>query len=124
MARPKKKEIVLSKDSVLSLMQEIYNELVEQRTTAVRIQNKMLTMLKDPEDMTVIGPVIKEQQKIINDTIEKKLSLSKLQSTIWEKSNNDTSENFSLSEIDDDTLQNLIQKDLDNDEKNDGYKLE
>ena len=124
MARPKKKEIVLSKDSVLSLMQEIYNELVEQRTTAVRIQNKMLSMLKDPEDMTVIGPVIKEQQKIINDTIEKKLSLSKLQSTIWEKSNNNTSENFSLSEIDDDTLQSLIQKDLDNDEKNDGYKLE
>lgn len=123
MARPKKKEIVLSKDSVLSLMQEIYNELVEQRTTAVRIQNKMLTMLKDPEDMTVIGPVIKEQQKIINDTIEKKLSLSKLQSTIWEKSNNDTSENFTLSEIDDDTLQSLIQKDLDNDEKNNGYEL-
>ena len=124
MARPKKKEIVLSKDSVLSLMQEIYNELVEQRATAVRIQNKMLAMLKDPEAMTVIGPVIKEQQKIINDTIEKKLSLSKLQSTIWEKSNNNTEESFSLSEIDDDTLQSLIQKDLDNDEKNDGYKLE
>jgi hypothetical protein len=88
MARPKKKEIVLSKDSVLSLMQEIYNELVEQRATAIRIQNKMLAMLKDPEDMTVIGPVIKEQQKIVNDTIEKKLSLSKLQSTIWEKTNN------------------------------------
>jgi hypothetical protein len=29
----------------------------------------MLTMLKDPEDMTLIGPIIKEQQKIINDTI-------------------------------------------------------
>ena len=86
MGRPKKKEIVLSKDSVLSLLQEIYNELVEQRATAVRIQNKMLAMLKDPKDMTVIGPVIKEQQKIINDTIEKKLSLSKLQSSIWEKS--------------------------------------
>jgi len=124
MARPKKTEIVLSKDSVLSLMQEIYNELVEQRATAVRIQNKMLAMLKDPEDMTVIGPVIKEQQKIINDTIEKKLSLSKLQSTIWEKSNNNTEENFSLSEIDDDTLQTLIQKDIDNDDKKDGYKLD
>jgi len=124
MARPKKKEIVLSKDSVLSLMQEIYNELVEQRATAVRIQNKMLAMLKDPEDMTVIGPVIKEQQKIINDTIEKKLSLSKLQSTIWEKSNNNTEENFSLSEIDDDTLHTLIQKDIDNDDKKDGYKLD
>ncbi len=42
MARPKKKDIILSKDSVLSLMQEIYNELVEQRTTAVRIQNRLI----------------------------------------------------------------------------------
>jgi len=123
MARPKKKEIVLSKDSVLSLMQEIYNELVEQRTTAVRIQNKMLAMLKDPEDMTVIGPVIKEQQKIINDTIEKKLTLSKLQSSIWEKASNNDSESFNLAEMDDDILQSLIQRDLDNDSKNDGYKL-
>jgi len=124
MGRPKKKEIVLSKDSVLSLMQEIYNELVEQRSTAVRIQNKMLTMLKDPEDMTVIGPVIKEQQKIINDTIEKKLTLSKLQSSIWEKASNNDSETFNLSEMDDDVLQALIQKDLDKDGKDEGYKID
>ena len=59
MNRTRKKEINLNKDSVLGLMQEIYNELVEQRATAIRIQNKMLTMLKDPEDMTLIGPIIK-----------------------------------------------------------------
>lgn len=123
MGRPKKKEIVLTKDSVLSLMQEIYNELVEQRATAVRIQNKMLIMLKDPKDMSVIGPVIKEQQKIINDTIEKKLSLSKLQSSIWEKANSSNDEQFSFSEMDDDVLQALIQKDLEKDQKSDGYKL-
>ena len=122
MGRPKKKEIVLSKDSVLSLMQEIYNELVEQRATAIRIQNKMLSLLKGAEDMAVIGPVIKEQQKIINDTIEKKLSLSKLQSSIWEKSSNNTEEQFNLSEMDDDVLQALINKDLDND-KDEGYKI-
>ena len=121
MGRPKKKEIVLTKDSVLSLMQEIYNELVEQRATAVRIQNKMLIMLKDPEDMSVIGPVIKEQQKIINDTIEKKLSLSKLQSGIWEKSNNNNTESFSLADLDDDLIQNLIDKDVSNDEES--YKM-
>ncbi len=51
-----------------------YNELVEQRNTAIRIQNKMLTMMKEPEDMTLIGPVIEKQQKIINDCVEKKLS--------------------------------------------------
>ena len=88
MSRPKKKEISLNKDSILSLLQEIYNELVEQRSTAIRVQNKMLALLKDPEDMTVIGPVLEKQQKIINDVVEKKLTLAKLQSTIWEKSNN------------------------------------
>lgn len=122
MNRTRKKEISLNKDSVLGLMQEIYNELVEQRSTAIRIQNKMLALLKDAEDMTVIGPVIKEQQKIINDTIEKKLSLSKLQSSIWEKSNNSKEESFSLSDMDEDTLQSLIQKDVDN-SKGQNYKL-
>jgi hypothetical protein len=113
MGRPVKKEINLTKESILSLMQEIYNELVEQRSTAIRIQNKMLAMMKETEDMTVLGPIIKEQKKIINDCVEKKLSLSKLQSSIWEKSNV-TQEQFSLSDLDvDDTiLTNLIQKDV------------
>ena len=122
MNRSRKKEISFNKDSVLSLMQEIYNELVEQKSTAMRIQNKMLSMLKDPEDMTLIGPVIKEQQKIINDTIEKKLSLSKLQSSLWEKSNNNKDDDFSLSDMDDDVLQSLIQKDI-NGNNNKDYTL-
>lgn len=122
MGRPKKKDIVLSKDSVLSLMQEIYNELVEQRSTAIRIQNKMLGLLKEAEDMTVIGPVIKEQQKIINDTIEKKLSLSKLQSSIWEKSKSDDDmSNINISDMDEDVLNTLIEKDIQSKDK--GYKI-
>jgi hypothetical protein len=113
MSRPKKKEIALNKDSVLSLLQEIYNELVEQRSTAIRVQNKMLSMLKDPEDMTVIGPVLEKQQKIINDVVEKKLTLAKLQSTIWEKSNK-VEDDLSLGDIDDEMLQSLISKDIEN----------
>ena len=120
MPRPSKKTINLTKDSMLSLMQEIYNEIVEQRATAIRIQNKMLTMMKEPEDMTLIGPVIEKQQKIINECVEKKLSLSKLQAQIWQKSQ-DKEDNFTLSDIDmnDDILQSLIDKDTD--DKN--YKL-
>jgi methionine salvage enolase-phosphatase E1 len=114
MARPTRKEINFSKDSILSLMQEIYNELVEQRQTAIRIQNKMLAMLKDPADMITIGPVIEKQQKIVNDCVEKKISLSKLQSSIWEKSNNNT-ESFSMADLDEDLLQNLIEKDVSDD---------
>ena len=109
MPRPPKKEINLSKESMLSLMQEIYNELVEQRSTAIRIQNKMLTMMKEPEDMAMIGPIIEKQQKIINDCVEKKLTLSKLQSNMWQK-NTDKDEDFSLSDIDmdDETIQSLL----------------
>ena len=114
MPRPPKKEINLSKESMLSLMQEIYNELVEQRNTAIRIQNKMLTMMKEPEDMTLIGPVIEKQQKIINDCVEKKLTLSKLQSAMWQK-NTDKEEDFTLSDLDinDETFQSLLKKDVD-----------
>jgi hypothetical protein len=112
MPRPPKKEINLTKESMLSLMQEIYNELVEQRNTAIRIQNKMLTMMKEPEDMTLIGPVIEKQQKIINDCVEKKLSLSKLQAQIWQKSH-DKQEEFTLSDLDldDAVMKSLIEKD-------------
>ena len=121
MPRPQRKEINFTKDSILSLMQEIYNELVEQRQTAIRIQNKMLALLKVPSDMTTIGPVIEKQQKIVNDCVDKKLNLSKLQSSIWEKSNNNKEESFSLADLDDDLIQNLIEKDVSKDEES--YKM-
>ena len=120
MPRPQRKEINFTKDSILSLMQEIYNELVEQRQTAIRIQNKMLALLKDPSDMTTIGPVIEKQQKIVNDCVEKKISLSKLQASIWEKTNS-SQESFSLADLDDDLIHNLIEKDVSKDEET--YKM-
>ena len=112
MSRPKKKEIKFTKDSVLTILQEVYNEIVEQRNTAIRIQNKMLAMMKDAEDMQTIGPIIKEQQKIINDCVEKKLSLSKLQSSIWEKSSKENND-FTIDDLDDDLMESLINRDVD-----------
>ena len=122
MSKPKRKEINFTKESILTLMQEIYNELVEQRNTAIRIQNKMLSLMKDSEDMQTIGPIIKEQQKIVNDCVEKKLTLSKLQSSIWEKTSKST-ESFSITDMDmDDVLiKDLIEKDLTN--INNTYKM-
>jgi uncharacterized protein YktB (UPF0637 family) len=81
----------------------------------------MLAMLKEPSDMTTIGPVIEKQQKIVNDCVEKKISLSKLQSTIWEKSNHNKEESFSIADLDDDLIQNLIEKDVSKDEES--YKM-
>jgi hypothetical protein len=71
--------------------------------------------------MMTIGPVIEKQQKIVNECVEKKISLSKLQSSIWEKSNNNNTESFSLADLDDDLIQNLIDKDVSNDEES--YKM-
>lgn len=85
MPRPKRKIISLTNESAVSLMQEIYNESVEQRTTAIRIQNKMISFMKEAGDMALIGPVLKEQQKIVDSAIEKKLQLSKLLITITSK---------------------------------------
>jgi hypothetical protein len=82
----------------------------------------MLTMMKEPEDMTLIGPVIEKQQKIINDCVDKKLSLSKLQAQIWQKSQEKQEDNFTLSDLDldNDTFKSLIDKDISTDN---GYKL-
>jgi hypothetical protein len=80
--RERKNNITLDVDSALSLMQEIYNDVVENRNTASQILRKMMSFMKDAEDMSTIGPVIKEQQKILNDCTEKKISLVKLQSVL------------------------------------------
>jgi hypothetical protein len=80
--RDRKNNITLDVDSALALMQEIYNDVVENRNTASTIMRKMMSFMKDAEDMSVIGPVIKEQQKILNDCTEKKISLVKLQGVL------------------------------------------
>jgi hypothetical protein len=80
--RTQRNLISLEIDSALALMQEIYNDIVEQKNTASLIMKKMLSFMKDAEDMSVIGPVIKEQQKILNECTEKKISLVKLQGVL------------------------------------------
>jgi hypothetical protein len=80
--RHQRNNISLDVESALALMQEIYNDIVENRNTASIIMKKMLTFMKDAEDMSTIGPVIKEQQKVLNELTEKKISLVKLQGAL------------------------------------------
>ena len=80
--RLQRNNISLDVESALALMQEIYNDIVENRNTDSIIMKKMLTFMKDAEDMSTIGPVIKEQQKVLNELTEKKISLVKLQGAL------------------------------------------
>lgn len=126
MARRTRKILSLDVDSALVLMQEIYNDIGENKNTASIIMKKMLSFMKESEDMTLIGPVIKEQQKILNACTEKKISLVKLQSTLLKQmsAGNNTSGGMgggiTLSEEDRD----LIEKMMSNDELNDNEEYD
>ena len=113
MPRPKKKKIEINHDSVVSLLQEIYNECVEQRNTAMRIQNKMIALMKEATDMTLIGPVLKEQQKIIDSAIDKKLQLSKILTTMLQKNQQSDTSVERLDEDLRDTINQLLDKGVD-----------
>ena len=125
--RTQRNLISLDVDSALALMQEIYNDVVENRNTASIIMKQMLSFMKDAEDMSVIGPVIKEQQKVLNDLTEKKISLVKLQSALLKQTQGSGSGKggpmgkLTLSEEDRDLLDKLVN---DGDNKNEtNYRL-
>jgi len=108
----KRKNIIsLDVDSALAVMQEIYNDIVEQKNIASTITRKMLSFMKESEDMSVIGPVIKDQQKILNDCTEKKISLVKLQSVLLKQSTGGGKEGFqkiTLTDEDKEILAKLV----------------
>ena len=110
MPRPKRKEIKLTHESAVALMQEIYNECVEQRSTAIRIQNKMIGFMNEAVDMALIGPVLKEQQNIIDSSIEKKLQLSKLLATIASKNIESSNSGFMIDGDVRETITELLTK--------------
>lgn len=84
MGRPVKKQVKLSTDSFLGIAQEAYNELVEQRSTCIRTinENKNKVNVEDMHDLTNLNKSNTDLLKIIDSTIDKKLSLVKLMSTL------------------------------------------
>ena len=124
--RERRNNISLDVESALALMQEIYNDVVENRNTASTIMRKMMSFMKDAEDMSVIGPVIKEQQKILNDCTEKKISLVKLQGVLLKQTSGGGGKGMpmgklDLTEEDRELLEKLVSGD--DNKNNDNYKL-
>lgn len=122
----KKEKLSVTVDSALALMQEIYNDIIEQKTTATIITKKMLKFMTDSDDMAVIGPVIKDQQKILNDCTEKKISLVKMQSILLKQLNGEKvkdSTKLTLSDEDKEILEKLMRDEKIQESGSDIYKI-
>tara|TARA_R110000751_G_scaffold93421_1_gene182517 strand:+ start:3583 stop:3966 length:384 start_codon:yes stop_codon:yes gene_type:complete len=113
MARPKKTKIHLDKDSLREFMQEIYNDCSNMMNSARKELNerKNRAEIDDINDESMIGKVNNDTLKLIDSTIDKKLSLAKLQSQIVSDNRSSNDENVSdksFSDKDKDALRELF----------------
>ena len=112
MARPKKKKVELSTDSFLSMAQEAYNELVEQRSTAIRQinENKKKVEVEDTHDLGTMNKVNTDLLKLVDSTIDKKLNILKMMSQLIFKgdSNTESTASGAITPEDLEMIQNLM----------------
>jgi len=127
MARPKKKEVKLTNDSFLSMAQEAYNELVEQRSTAIRQvnENKKKVDVDDMHDLVNLNKANTDLLKLVDSTIDKKLSLIKLMSTLIFKGDNQegTVSEEGLSPEDIELLRDIFEKKEGDDNDDQNYEI-
>lgn len=102
MPRPKKKRIEFNITALTELSQEIYNESVELRSKALFSYNKQNKNVNDNQDIAMVGKINSELLRIVNDTIEKKITVAKiLKDVIFiDKNNTGKGSDVKLSEAD------------------------
>ena len=83
---PKKKKVDVSEDSMRELMQETYNEIVDERNRALTAYKKFTKDINENSDIALVGKITNDLLKIIDSSIEKKLRLIKIQGDILYKS--------------------------------------
>ena len=100
----KKKKVDVSVDSMKELMQETYNEIVDERNKAITAYKKFSKDINENSDIALVGKITNDLLKIIDGSIEKKLRLIKIQSDILYKNGKgpgaDTSAPMTITEED------------------------
>ncbi len=79
---PRKKKIDVSEESMRDLMQETYNEIVDERNRALTAYKKFTKDINENSDIALVGKITNDLLKIIDSSIEKKLRLIKIQGDI------------------------------------------
>jgi hypothetical protein len=127
MGRPVKKKIEISENSFLSIAQETYNELVEQRSLAVRTmnENKNKVDVDDMHDLVGLNKVNTDLMKLIDSTIDKKITLIKLMGQILYKNDQKPSgdnKNGDISPKDIEFIREMLE-DKDGDSNDNTYQI-
>lgn len=81
----KKKKVNISEESMIELMQETYNEIVDERNRALTAYKKYTKDINENNDIALVGKITNDLLKIIDGSIEKKLRLIKIQGDILYK---------------------------------------
>ena len=110
MPRPKRKNVVLDKESVEQLLQESYNEACENRSKAITMLNKQLRDVNDNTDIQQVGKINNELLRIIDSSISKKLDIVKLQITLVKSGDENDDPSFSISDEDKQLIEGMIRQ--------------
>jgi hypothetical protein len=98
----KKKKVDVTEESMKELMQETYNEIVDERNKALAAYKKYSKDINENHDIALVGKITNELLKIIDGTIEKKLRLIKIQSDIIYKNGKQSDTGASIMITDED----------------------
>lgn len=83
-----KNKIEINESSLTSLLQEAYNETIDQRNKALGLLNKYLKNVEENSDIAMVGKINNELLKVIDSSIGKKIELAKLMADIMNKKGN------------------------------------
>ena len=107
-----KTQINVNEESMQKLMQETYNEIVDERNKALILYKRVTKDIDSNSDIALIGKVANDLLKIMDGAVEKKLKLIKLQSDIlYKTAKTDSSpDNFTMTDEDKKWAEEMLEK--------------
>jgi cobalamin biosynthesis protein CbiD len=107
-----KTQISVNEESMQKLMQETYNEIVDERNKALILYKRVTKDIDSNSDIALIGKVANDLLKIMDGAVEKKLKLIKLQSDIlYKTAKTDSSpDNFTMTDEDKKWAEEMLEK--------------
>lgn len=107
-----KTQINVNEESMQKLMQETYNEIVDERNKALILYKRVTKDIDSNSDIALIGKVANDLLKIMDGAVDKKIKLIKLQSDIiYKTAKNDSSpDNFTMTDEDKKWAEEMLEK--------------